>query len=377
MDKSNEKHAITIQRVLRGWNVRRRLKSDNQYKMRCRRIYSLKEILSSEKTYVKLLSVLFKKIQIPLTLESKRSRKPFISLSQIKCLFGNIEKIYEVHRGFLFSLIEYFKSYKRTLSSLFLEHFPESVQRLYVEYIDHYNLANLLLMKLNENNQFIDFLENCFMNLKISDPDIMLFHLPSYIIIPVQRIPRYVLLLEELQKHTEEQHFDFGDISKALFHMRSVLSLIGSKDKDLNSNNVSLSTSSIPSYMRPTQSSSTKSRNISNNDNYRTGEEKTLENRRNPNSLNPKKPISKNVSNDRRVLLRSNTLSRFPKETSMIIENIEKSKDSPQKEYKYLPDKRKPLPSNTQPIGNRMLVRSYSSALIKSSISSENKYDAH
>ena len=32
----------------------------------------------------------------------------------------------------------------------------------------------------------------------------------SYLIMPVQRVPRYIMLLEDLLKHTPEDHSDHG-----------------------------------------------------------------------------------------------------------------------------------------------------------------------
>ena len=40
--------------------------------------------------------------------------------------------------------------------------------------------------------------------------------LPSLLIMPIQRIPRYRLLFEELLKETPEDHLDYDDIKAAL-----------------------------------------------------------------------------------------------------------------------------------------------------------------
>jgi len=40
--------------------------------------------------------------------------------------------------------------------------------------------------------------------------------LSSFLIMPIQRVPRYKLLLEELLRKTERTHADFGALNEAL-----------------------------------------------------------------------------------------------------------------------------------------------------------------
>ncbi len=44
----------------------------------------------------------------------------------------------------------------------------------------------------------------------------------SFLILPIQRIPRYNLLLEDLIKHTPEQHVDYGLLVQASEKMKAV-----------------------------------------------------------------------------------------------------------------------------------------------------------
>lgn len=39
---------------------------------------------------------------------------------------------------------------------------------------------------------------------------------------PIQHIPRYLMLLEDLTKDTDEKHADFMNLTKALTQMRKV-----------------------------------------------------------------------------------------------------------------------------------------------------------
>jgi hypothetical protein len=46
--------------------------------------------------------------------------------------------------------------------------------------------------------------------------------LMSYLITPVQRVPRYVLLLTDLLRNTPESHPDFNKLSEALEMVKAV-----------------------------------------------------------------------------------------------------------------------------------------------------------
>lgn len=53
-------------------------------------------------------------------------------------------------------------------------------------------------------------------------PDVKGADLMNFLILPVQRLPRYVLLLRDLLKYTPEAHVDFEPLSKAVDKMSSV-----------------------------------------------------------------------------------------------------------------------------------------------------------
>ena len=49
---------------------------------------------------------------------------------------------------------------------------------------------------------------------------------------PVQRIPRYVLLLKDFLRNTPEDHDDHGNVSKALADMQQVAAYIEKKKEE-------------------------------------------------------------------------------------------------------------------------------------------------
>ena len=56
--------------------------------------------------------------------------------------------------------------------------------------------------------------------------------LTSYLIAPVQRIPRYVMLLEDLLKYTPQEHEDAEDLRAAVDKMREVADYVNEKKRE-------------------------------------------------------------------------------------------------------------------------------------------------
>jgi hypothetical protein len=54
------------------------------------------------------------------------------------------------------------------------------------------------------------------------DPRSSKLGLASYLILPIQRIPRYQLLLRDLIQHTEPTHHDYSDLQTAEEKIRQV-----------------------------------------------------------------------------------------------------------------------------------------------------------
>mmetsp|Transcript_5100 Transcript_5100/g.6213 ORF Transcript_5100/g.6213 Transcript_5100/m.6213 type:complete len:239 (-) Transcript_5100:73-789(-) len=63
--------------------------------------------------------------------------------------------------------------------------------------------------------------------------------LDSFLILPVQRMPRYLLLLKELHKYTPENHPDYAGLTSALDYISNVLSTINEKKRHAEATNTS------------------------------------------------------------------------------------------------------------------------------------------
>jgi len=65
-----------------------------------------------------------------------------------------------------------------------------------------------------------------------SDPKLNGQRFESLLILPVQRIPRYCLLLREMLKHTWDGHVDYPDLEHSLLKMEEVASYLNNKKAD-------------------------------------------------------------------------------------------------------------------------------------------------
>jgi hypothetical protein len=70
--------------------------------------------------------------------------------------------------------------------------------------------------------------------------------LDDYLIIPVQRIPRYILLLTDLMKHTTVSHGDYKSVQKALLGFQELALFINENQR--RADNITALTERLQGY---------------------------------------------------------------------------------------------------------------------------------
>ncbi len=104
--------------------------------------------------------------------------------------------------------------------------------QFYKEFVNRYHGATDRLRELNATKKkFAAVLDKC----KHGSATGGLWSLESLLISPVQRIPRYVLLLKEVLKVTPETHLDFAACIKALASLENVGSIINEARRQFES----------------------------------------------------------------------------------------------------------------------------------------------
>jgi len=155
---------------------------------------TLNELITTESAYVSSLQTLRDQVLIPL----KVSGKKIISEQDYQLLTSNVDEIIGVHETLLEGLNERFITHPYPaippVGDIYLCLLP--FLRTYITYISNYPTVIDLVGYLRENNEkFQSLVETAerseeFRGLKLE----------SYLIMPVQRVPRYRLLLENVQK---------------------------------------------------------------------------------------------------------------------------------------------------------------------------------
>ncbi|CAM9348282.1 unnamed protein product, partial [Phaeothamnion confervicola] len=183
----------------------------------------LDEIVNSEETYVKELRVLVGCILRPLAAWREATTVPF-EPDDIAKVFGNVEQLLRFNEQFLRDLQAEHRGRKRIGGV-----FTEAAARfgLYSSYINNYDDAMLRLKELEANPEFRAFVRACELQEPCHGLDVR-----SFLIQPVQRVPRYKLLLSELLKHTRDTHPDFGNLRTGLEGVARAASLLNENARD-------------------------------------------------------------------------------------------------------------------------------------------------
>jgi hypothetical protein len=169
-------------------------------KMMKKRGYVIQEIISTEKTYVDRLRSTMAIIIQPLK-EAK-----ILDALDLKEQFEIFEHIAQVHGKHQCEDFDTSAAFVAFFDDIF-----ENVQ-LYAEYLAAYEPAMQRRgYLLTGNRKFCNFLDK-----SEKGPGLMGQKLESILILPVQRIPRYRLLLEELRKCTPVGHGQYATVQLAL-----------------------------------------------------------------------------------------------------------------------------------------------------------------
>lgn len=91
--------------------------------------------------------------------------------------------------------------------------FPQML-RLYKEYASNHESATKLLQELVKKSKFVSYCKG-IMNNADATGEVVSLTIGSLLITPIQRIPRYMLLIQDLIKHTLPNSPNYKDLEKA------------------------------------------------------------------------------------------------------------------------------------------------------------------
>eukprot|EP00027_Filamoeba_sp_ATCC50430_P015669 CAMPEP_0168566246 /NCGR_PEP_ID=MMETSP0413-20121227/14312_1 /TAXON_ID=136452 /ORGANISM="Filamoeba nolandi, Strain NC-AS-23-1" /LENGTH=847 /DNA_ID=CAMNT_0008598243 /DNA_START=54 /DNA_END=2597 /DNA_ORIENTATION=- len=203
------------------------------------------EVEETEKTYVKSLTAIFNDFVVPLRTPPEQwdkkqkhlqllgfsgedTKNPILTAEEVTAIFSYWEVILRCHATFLKAIEDRMAEWKQTpeLGDVFLN--KTAFIKLYKHYVNNFDKAIMTIKELKEKNKrFKEFLGA----LEFS-PRLQGLGLQAFLILPVQRIPRYVLLLQDLLKHTVSAHPDFNNLHSALRTMKELADYINANKND-------------------------------------------------------------------------------------------------------------------------------------------------
>jgi len=174
----------------------------------------VEEIIAKEKSYYEALKIIQEEFEIPL------NESDLISPQDPKIIFTGLEEIIQIHENLLSKLIEG----KDNIGSIFLsvgEKFKE-----YISYLNNYSNSSYLIRKEMKKKPFAKFIES-----KVRLPRCQGNDMASFMIRPIQRVPQYILLLNDLSQKTPMSHPDYAPLQQAIELIKSVADFMNTKTK--------------------------------------------------------------------------------------------------------------------------------------------------
>jgi len=183
------------------------------------RLRAIQEIINSEKTYLRHLEIIEEYFMNPIQESGLLPRQAFVGI------FGDILGIRQVNK----ELLDQMEVSTEKIGKVFLELAP--YLKFYSTYANDFQEATKLVeLWMEKSKAFKELLCN-----QESRPEVKM-KLNSLLITPVQRIPRYKLLLEDIIKNTPRFHPDKNNLEQARTQIDAVAWHINDQIKEHESN---------------------------------------------------------------------------------------------------------------------------------------------
>jgi len=182
----------------------------------------IQELVSTEETYQKYLSVCLGVWIKPLLLRAQTAGCS-ISLEDAKILASNMEELASKISPLLAALqdrLQHYNPNTTTIGDLF-----QNVDwlELYTEYVCNYHAQIQKVGELVSKADFPSAQDNAAVDERLS--------IASYLVMPVARVPRYLLLLTELLRSTPDNHPDYPLLMAGIAELREEADKINDRFK--------------------------------------------------------------------------------------------------------------------------------------------------
>eukprot|EP00007_Cunea_sp_BSH-02190019_P000655 CAMPEP_0174243510 /NCGR_PEP_ID=MMETSP0417-20130205/31933_1 /TAXON_ID=242541 /ORGANISM="Mayorella sp, Strain BSH-02190019" /LENGTH=1204 /DNA_ID=CAMNT_0015323043 /DNA_START=60 /DNA_END=3670 /DNA_ORIENTATION=- len=212
------KALVRLQAVVKGVQTRRR------FKFKVRRTTIFEELVQTECSYVTGLRTL-----VSLYVQPLRNMPELLDPMHHKNVFEGIEVILGTNEQLLQRLQdrkEHWFSQGQRVGDIFCE--MGDYLRMYASYVNKYNSSLAALEQASRSNsKFQQFLNKQSVKKVSKGLDIH-----AFLILPIQRIPRYVMLLDDMFKFTDRTHPDYESLQTALAKMRDIADYVNERKRE-------------------------------------------------------------------------------------------------------------------------------------------------
>eukprot|EP00004_Rigifila_ramosa_P019961 TRINITY_DN5151_c0_g1_i1.p1 TRINITY_DN5151_c0_g1~~TRINITY_DN5151_c0_g1_i1.p1 ORF type:complete len:807 (+),score=217.63 TRINITY_DN5151_c0_g1_i1:35-2422(+) len=196
----------TIQSLVRGRRVRAKLRNTPML-----RNQAIANLVRHERQYVNHLDTCLNVFVKPLR-AAATSKSVILTPQDIKHIFGEYEKIYEVHKGLLEKFEEMMKPWPfitNKVGSILAQHISQF--SVYQDYVTNFDFALKTLDTCHTNNdRFSLFVENAELSLKGG------MSMQAFLSIPLNQINQYELLLLKIEEKTDQSRVEAGEMQDLL-----------------------------------------------------------------------------------------------------------------------------------------------------------------
>ena len=199
-------------------------------RLHAKRTNIVQEILWTEQSYVDTLKMVCDVFIKPLK-EAADAGTPIVPERQIRVMFPEVQAILMVNVDLLGRLEERVQQWSptQTIGDVFLG--MVNSLRVYVGLVNGYNTAVETINKLQqESPQVKAFLDECK-----AKPECRMIGIAEHLLTPIQRVPRYVMLLADLLKNTDSEHPDYANLVQALEEMKKTADFINEMKRNADS----------------------------------------------------------------------------------------------------------------------------------------------
>lgn len=177
------------------------------------------------------------------TLGRSTTQHSIIPMVDIKMIFGYIDELWDLSKVIYDDLAEVVNRWPqseetwtrikngeptldeertaiRSFGALFTSHADDL--KLYLKFVDNYSAAKEAMRRSNDNSAaYRNFIADSLKN-----KDFQRQGIADFLILPIQRVTRYVLLLQDFKKHTPTDHADYPKIVEALVIMKQLANTV-------------------------------------------------------------------------------------------------------------------------------------------------------